>query len=83
MTFEEIKEKIKMVEEELRGVDFYPYVVNIWNSIVKLQGELVEEVKDGIEAKGFELVHTFISDNQEVTYYVWRKGDIEITLHTT
>mgnify|MGYP000394965729 CR=1 FL=1 len=83
MTFEEIREKIKKAEEELRGIDFYPYVVNVWDNIVKPQGVLVPEVRDRIEAKGFEMVHSFRGDDRDITYYVWRKGDIEITLHTT
>jgi len=81
MKLEEVEQKIKRVKEVFKGVDFDPYVVNVWGWVTELQGILTTEVKDQIEKAGFKLVGSF-TGKDGVEYYYWRKGDIKITLHT-
>ena len=82
MRLEELKKRIREVEEMLGGIGFTPYIVKIWNDVTELQGDFVPEVKEAIEARGFQMVHSFQGEDEKTVFYVWKKGNVEVTMHT-
>ena len=81
MRLETLEQKVRTVREVLGNIDFDFYATNIWEDVVRLQGVLVQEVREEIERAGFELVRSFRGGDR-TTYYIWRKDGVEIALHT-
>jgi len=81
MRLETLEQKVRTVKEVLGDINFEFYATNIWEDVVRLQGVLVQRVREEVEKAGFELVRSFRGGDGAM-YYSWRKDGVEITLHT-